>query len=260
MKYTLLELTQSILSSMDSDEINSIDDSVESLQVVEVIKTVYNDIIARSDITKHKVPFTLDASGDITKPVLMTKPAEIDRIDYIQYNKVEDGDTDPLWTDLKYLPFQDFMEFTHGYTPSESDVDTMSITSNGFTFVFNYKNDVGPQYFTTFNDDSVIFDAIDLAVDSTLQSNKTLCYGTRKSDFVAINSFTPNLQPNQFPLLLNEAKSLAWAELKQMPHSKAEQSARRNWRHIQKTRNNILDGDFGSGTHPFDKLPNFARR
>ncbi len=68
----------------------------------------------------------------------------------------------------------------------------------------------------------------------------------------------PELLPQQFQLLINEAKSLAWAELKQVPHQKAELSARRNWRHLQRTRKSVPDGTFNSKVN-FDRLPNFAR-
>ena len=44
-KLTLLEMTQDIMSDMDSDEINSINDSVEALQVAQIIKTTYYNII-----------------------------------------------------------------------------------------------------------------------------------------------------------------------------------------------------------------------
>jgi hypothetical protein len=37
-KMTLLEMTQNILSAMNSDEVNSITDTVESLQVAEEIQ------------------------------------------------------------------------------------------------------------------------------------------------------------------------------------------------------------------------------
>jgi len=68
----------------------------------------------------------------------------------------------------------------------------------------------------------------------------------------------PELLPQQFQLLINEAKSLAWAELKQVPHQKAELSARRNWRHLQRTRRSVPDGTFNNKVG-FDRLPNFAR-
>jgi len=44
-KLTLLEMTQDIMSDMDSDDVNSINDSVEALQVAQIIKTTYYNII-----------------------------------------------------------------------------------------------------------------------------------------------------------------------------------------------------------------------
>lgn len=260
MKYTLLELTQAVLSSMDSDEVNSIGDTVESQQVVAVIKTVYDDMISRGDLVTNKTPFNLIPSTDITKPVLMTKPQGIDRIEWIKYNTILAGETDPVWDDMVYLPVMDFINYTHAYNPSETNVNTFDHTSDGFTFTFTYKTDTSPKYFTSFDDVTLVFDAYDNAVDDTLQGSKTLCYGTKKTAFREEDNFIPNLQPQQFSLLLNEAKSLAWTELKQTPHGKAEVTARRGWRHLQKTRKNSPEPVILNNAHSFDTLPNFGRR
>lgn len=261
MKYTLLELTQDVLSSMDSDEINSITDTVESMQVVKIIKTVYDDILSRSDLVYNKLLFTLDASGDNNKPILMTKPTTIDRIHSVEYNKVIDGDTDPVWCTIQYLPVNDFMHYTSQLLPSETNVETCTHTSNGFAFTLHYRNDIGPSYFTSFDDNTLVFDAYDSEVDTTLQSVKTRCYGTRVTTFTEADSFTPELQPQHFALLLSEAKALAWTELKQTAHPKAEQASRRNWRHVQKNRNQSPDNlMFNNGIHPFNKLPSFGRK
>lgn len=260
MKYTLLELTQAVLSSMDSDEVNSISDTVESQQVVTIIKTVHDDIISRGDLVSNKTLFNLDASIDPLKPVLMTKPDNIDRIEWLKYDTAVAADTIPAWGDMTYLPIVDFVDYVHSYNPTESNVDTFDYVADGFVFRFTYRNDTAPHYFTTFDDNTIIFDAYDVAVDSTLQSVKTLGYGHKKTTFVASDTWVPNLQPEQFSLLLNEAKSLAWAELKQTTHGKAEVSARRNWRHLQKTRQNSPDGTtLTSNAHYFNKIPSFAR-
>jgi hypothetical protein len=256
MKYTLLELTQAILSSMDSDEINSITDTVESMQVVEVIKTVYDDIVTRSDLNVNKTLFNLVASTDPTKPVLMTKPDNIDRIEWIKYNRKLNDSVDPLWDQMEYMPVERFMDHIHQYNPSNSNIETFDYINDGFIFTFLYRNDWSPQYYTSFDDQTLIFDAYDATVSSTLESSKTLAFGPKKSTFTKTDDFVPELQPQQFALLLNEAKSLAWAELKQTGHVKAEQASKRNWRHLQKVRQNIPNGDFRTN---FDKLPNFSR-
>lgn len=260
MKYTLLELTKAVLSSMDSDEINSINDTVESQQVVEIIKTVYDDIISRGDLQSNKTLFNLVPSGDITKPTLMTKPESLDRIEWIKYNGMLIEDTDPAWTEMMFMPPGDFIEYIHNFNPSQTDVGTFDYVAEGSVITFTYKNSASPRYYTTIDDNTLIFDSYDSEVSSTLEASKTLAFGPRRTSFESTDSFTPVLQPNQFALLLNEAKSLAWAELKQTGHAKAEQTARRNWRHLQKSRIGIPTGLPDSGGHPFDRFPTYARR
>lgn len=257
MKYTLLELTQDVLSSMDSDEINSISDTVESQQVVKILKTVYDDIATRGDPVSHRTIFNLNASGDITKPTLMTKPDSIDKIAWLRYNTQLATDTAPVWNDLKYMPIDEFIIMNQELNGAETNVGSMVLTTNGFTYTFFYLNDTPPRYYTTPDDVNIIFDAYDNTVDTTLQSSKTMCYGSLANTWTEVDTFVPNLQPQQFALLLNEAKSLAWAELKQTPHQKAETTARRNWQHLSKTRQQIPDG--AKANHPFDQLPSFGR-
>jgi hypothetical protein len=260
MKYTLLELTQTVLSSMDSDEINSINDTVESQQVVEVIKTVYDDIISRGDLTTNKTVFNLTASTDPLQPILMTKPEGIERIEWVKYDTRALGDTTPNWTDLTYLPPVDFIDYMHNGNLEGSEIESFEYANGAFVMTFTYRNDTAPHYFTSFDDNIIFFDSYDSEVDSTLQSSKSLCYGLKVTDFEKTDSFTPELQPQQFALLLNEAKSLAWAELKQTGHQKAEQTARRNWRHLQKTRMEVPNSrDINNNAHNFSVLPNFAR-
>ena len=261
MRQTLLQLTQNILSSIEGDEVNSIHDTIESQQVVKIIKNVYDDAVSRLDLMANKTPFNLVASGDNTKPVLMTKPDDIDVIHWIKYNRIEDGDTNPMWTELRFLPFLDFVHRSHELSLDDSYIDSMDHTADGYSFTIHYRNDVGPQFYTTFDDGTILFDSIDLEVDDTLQSSKTLCYGTKETPWTESDSFYLDLQPEQFALIINEAKALAWVELKQQPHPKAEQSARRNWRHAQKRRQQVPDGaTIYDLSHPLHKLPDFGRR
>lgn len=260
MKYTLLELVQTVLSSTDGEEVNSIDDTVESSQVVEIIKTVYNDLVTRGDIASTKVLFTLTASGDSAKPVLMTKPSSIANIDYVKYNCEDDEDTDPVWRDMIYLPIHEFVNYVHTFRPSESDVDTMTHTLDSFNITFNFYNDRPPQYYTVLEDNSLIFDGYDSTVDTTLQSSKSIGYGTRDVVFVRSNTWVPELEAEQFALLLNEAKSLAWVEQKQSEHPKAEQAAKRNWQHLARTRRTTPTGNKEKKETSFYSLPNFSRK
>lgn len=150
---------------------------------------------------------------------------------------------------------------TQEFAPSQDNIESFSqTTTEGFIITFHYYTDRAPQWYTSYDDDTMIFDAYDNEVDTTLQSSKTLGFGSKNTEFTKIDAFVPDLQAAQFQLLLNEAKSLAWSELKQTVHQKAEMSARRNWRHLSKSAQNIPTGKYlGDGNHPFDKLPDFGR-
>jgi len=85
MKMNLLQLTQNILSALNSDEVNSISDTTESLQVANIIQTTYYNMLSRYDLPEHNQLFQLDASTVETQPVLMFKPEGISRIEWIKY-------------------------------------------------------------------------------------------------------------------------------------------------------------------------------
>lgn len=254
MKYTLLELTQTILSSMDSDEVNSIADTTEAMQVATIIRTAYFDILNRANLPEHTSLITLDASGDNTKPTLMTVPSTVKEVLWIKYNKATVEDTDINMQDVLFLPLESFLNIMYQLDPDADNVESFTHTIGSDTFTVLYYNDRGPSYYTTFDDNTILFDSYDTEVDTTLQKSKTLAAAKLVIPFTISDSFTPDLDEPQFALLLNEAKSLAWAELKQTQHPKAEQSARRGWVNMQKNKYAVKPES------DFEKLPNFGRR
>jgi hypothetical protein len=354
MKYTLLQMTQDILSNMSSDEVNSISDTAESLQVATIIKQKYYDIISRGDLPEHNQLFQLNSSLDETKPTIMTVPDGIGRIEYIKYY-----DTNPLdstsisidthglnvdiqptiltftsttsntiglgsktWTvsaglgvsinmsltvssglnsmtglvtgyagtsitlnvtsvigsgtftnwsftttivpsppGYKYvvmLPIEDFLHEINKLNLSDTNVQsyTFSDTSNEFpnSFTFLYRNDIQPQYCCILSNFYVIFDSFDNTQDSTLQTSKSMCFGQVVPTFQLVDTFIPDLDSQQFPLLLNEAKNLAYYELKQQPHQLAIQEVKRQWSTVQKNKS------INNRPTYFDELPNFGRK
>lgn len=252
MKLTLLDMVQSIGSSMNSDEINSISDTTESMQIAEIVKMSYFNIVSRANLPEQKLLFQLDPSLSIAQPNLMYIPSGIKKIEWLKYY---DADADA--TQYKYvtlLPIQQFIDYVNTFDPSQSFVDTMNLTVNSETFLFRYRDDIQPTYATVLSDYYVIFDAFDGTIDTTLQASKTECYGLKATTWTMTDSFIPDLDDGQFPLLLNEAKSLAFFELKQTPHSKAEQEAKRQWTSLQR------DKSVDDKPSSFDQLPNFGRQ
>ena len=254
MKYTLLELTSKIMSALSSDTINSITDTAESLQVVEIIETVYNDIITRADLPEHYSLVNLTASGDNTKPVLMYIPTNVSAIDWIKYNVETTTETDAAFTPMKSKSLPDFLATMHALSESDDNVVSFTHTVNGNLIQILCRDDAAPSCFTSFDDNTVLFDRYDADVDTTLQSSKSLAYGLTIPVFTRSDTFTPDLDANQFSLLINESKALAFAELLQTQHAKAETNARRGWVKQQKNRDNVAPAPY------YTKLPNYGRK
>ena len=217
---TLLEMTQDILSDMDSDEVNSINDSVESLQVAQIIKTTYYNIIDGRDYDFLYELFQLDASGTSSRPTHMRLPENIIDLKYIKYNCKTLTDTKDKYLKIKYLMPEDFMEVVDSRDSSKSNV---TVVTDPTGISINVMNDKAPEYFTSFDDENLVFDSYDSQVDTTLQNSKTQCHGKRSVAFTLSDSFTPDLPVQMFSYLLAEAKSTAFVTLKQMPNAKAEQ-------------------------------------
>jgi hypothetical protein len=219
-KMTLLEMTQDILSDMDSDEVNSINDSIESLQVAQIIKTTYYNIIDGRDYDFLYELFQLESSGTSSRPTHMKLPENIIDLKYIKYNTRKSADTKDKYLKIDYLNPEDFMEVLDTRDSSKSNVTVVTDTTG---ISLNIKNDKAPEYFTSFDDENLVFDYHDSAVDSTLTNSKTQCHGKRSVAFTLSDSFTPDLPVQMFSYLLAEAKSVAFVTLKQVANAKAEQ-------------------------------------
>jgi hypothetical protein len=226
MKFTLLQLVQQVLSSIDGDEVNSINDSVESQQVIKLVKRVYGNLAQGADFPEQYTLFGLTASGDASLPCVMYLPTGVVKnMQWLKYNRIEDGETDDRFELVKYLPLDEFLSRMHGLHPSEdSTLETMTLTIQGQDVDFLVVNDNSPLYYTTIDDSTLIFDSYDSDIETTLQSSKTLAYGEAVLPWTEADSFVIPIDDHQ--LILSEAIALAWAEMKQAVNAKAERTSR----------------------------------
>lgn len=213
MKRTLLELTQSILNDMDSEPVNSIFDTEEANQIASVIRDTYFNIIAAKDNPELDELLKLTALSDSSKPTVFKYPTNLRDIRLFEYNNKEVYWKDPL-TFLNSLPSSgtdNTVDFTHPI--------------NGVTLTV--KTDKNPRYYTSFDNEYIICDSYDSAVDNTLQESKSRCWGTKFPTFTVSDDFTPDLNETMFPYLLAEAKSVCFSIFKSGSDPKIEQAARR---------------------------------
>lgn len=254
MKYNLLKLVQKVLNSIDGDEVNSWSDTVESVQVAHILENCYEDIASGMDLPEDFGIMELEAT-DASTPILMTKPSTVDELVWLKYNKVKDGDTDPVWSPVQYLSPSDFHQMTSGLLPSDTNVDTFSKIIDGSLIEFYYNNDASPDYYTYYGGDYLVFNSIDLSVDANLQKAKTQAYCRKFRVWTMDDTFVPNLPEQQFSLLLNEAIATAWQDMKQASNARAEKKARRGMTRLQKSK-----WDVNTGQDAYSQMKGYGRK
>lgn len=255
MKYTLLQLTQLTLSSIDGDEVNSINDSVESQQIVKLIKRCYGNLAESSDFPEQYTLFGLTASGSAALPTVMYLPtATVKNAQWIRYDCKRLGETDTSFQLMNYVDLEEFFNRMHNLAPSvDSSLTTFNLTIAGQVVQFIVRNDTSPSYYTTTDDSTLVFNSFDNLVDTTLQSSKTLCYGETVLPWTESDSYVIPLDDHQ--LLLNEVISWAWAEMKQSSNSKAEREAHRQQITKQRKKHSI-----NPTANYYVDMPNYGRR
>lgn len=225
-KLTLLEIVQDILSSIDGDEVNSINDTTESYQVAQVVKTTFESMTSTRDWPHLNKLTQLGSISDVNTPTHMSIPTGIKRIKTVSYNKRKATDTRDKYESVEYLQPEEFIYRTNSRNVSKSNVIKVSDLDGADIFIIN---DCAPSWWTSFDDENVVFDSYDSAVDDSLQNSKTQVFAvTDPSPFEMVDTHVPDLPSEAFSGLLAESKSVASFEINQIVNNKAEQIARRN--------------------------------
>jgi hypothetical protein len=226
MKMTLLEMTQNILDSMLSDDVNSISDTEESKQVARIVQTTYFEMISNRHWPHLKKLFQLEGLIDLGRPTHMRLPIGVAQMEILKYNKQKVDAKDPdrdYFQDVKYLQPEDFLKISNARDSLQPNIKKVPVDTN-YVLI---RNDKQPEYWTTFDDEVIIFDSYDVAIDDTMHAVKTQCHGYMEAQWTHDNNFTPDLPAEAFSSLLAEAKSTSFVLIRQENNAKVEQIARR---------------------------------
>lgn len=243
-------MVQGILTSIGSDNVNSINDTIEAFDVAVEIKETYDYMIATRDWAHlHKIT-QLDGLSNVDQPTHMLIPDGFKEVEHISYNIRKADATRDSFTKINYLPTTRFLEQTNSRDSSKDNVDTVIDIDGAPLFILN---DVAPQWWTSFDDEHIIFDSYDSAIDTTLNKSKTQVKAIAEpTTFLLEDSFIPDLPSKAFPALFNEAKSTVALDIDGEINVKAEQRAKhtQSWlsRKDPRTRQGMsFNTNFGRG-------------
>lgn len=230
MKMSLLDMVQDILSDMSSDEVNSIDDTTEALQVAQIIKSCYFEMISNRNWPHLKKLIQLEHAGELSRPNYLKLPENLQELSNFKYLKTSETGT-TLYKDVIFKHPDEFLDIVNNRPSTNPNVIQITDPSGNLLNIFN---NVDPTYWTTFDDEYLITDSYNRTYDDTLQKTKTQCMAVIQPEWSRSDDFIPNLPVDAFAGFLEECRSTCFLRLKQMPDNKAEQKAARQQRWLSR--------------------------
>lgn len=231
MKLTLLEIVQTTLSSMNSDSVNDINDTIESTQVVDIAKDVYYELINYNDWPHLWEWRELEGVGDTNKPNYLKIPTAVSRMESFKYDNTETGDSNRKIETVTYKNPKDFIDMVLGRSSSDSNISVITNDNNVDMFIYT---DRAPTYWTSFDDEYIVTDAYNSSEDTTLNGSKSSAWCRVEPTWTSSNTFKPDFPADFFPTYLAEVKSACHLYLKQALSQKDEQKARRGLSHVRR--------------------------
>lgn len=227
---TLLEIVQSTLGSMDSDLVSTFGETVESEQIAITAQEQFLELATYQRIPQFEKLTQLVGLSDNTKATVMSIPVGATDVKDIRY-KTTSSNGKVQYREINYLPKEEFLSRALDLYVSDSNV-AENVLPDGVRIP--YRNDKGPEFWTTFDDETLVFDSIDTVIqgDTTLHENNSLVLAYIIPDFTMDDSFIPDVPLKMYPQYMNMIKELNSYEQRQISNEvrtrKSERQGNRN--------------------------------
>lgn len=240
-KMTVREIVQSVLSAMDSDAVNHIGDTIESEQIALIVKETYYEIATYQDVPQFQKLIQLEGLQDLNRRTMMKIPDNCLDIGDVKYLRLKNGRE--IMEPVRFVEKGQFFEEMWNLDTSNPDVGVNTLPDN---IRVPYRTDTYPTCWTTFDDEYITFNAIDITQDDTLHNDASVCMGYMVPEFQMEDDFVPDLPEKMFPQFLQQVKELAFLEHKQsnnpLEREKRKRSEHRN-RHLVHIHDGLDNGE-----------------
>lgn len=221
-KKTLLRIVQLIGQAISSDEIDTLGETIEADEILDILEMTYDEILDRREWEFLKDRTLRLKTRDVsdTKIYNLGIPSDVTALQTVKYR--DDNDKFPT---MEYVEPVTFIERLDGRNPDNANVTPVA---NDDGVLLNIITDAPPTFYTSFDEENLSFDAHD----------STRGTGNLPGDSVIIANIKPVMDftdpTAKFPipermgtLLLNEAISTAAVRLRQAQDPRSERISSR---------------------------------
>lgn len=207
MKLTLLKAVQKALLATDGFQVNSYHDTSESLDVADIAEDLYyemaNDI---RDWTHQSQLVVLESIGQHDRPNYLRMQDQLIRIQdsKLKYNVADCIESTVAMQPIQYLHPNEFLKCL---CERDDKSDNALVVEDFNRSKYVIYTDCPPKYYTSFDDEHLVFDSFDASLDSTLQSNKVQCFATVIKGFIKEDDAVIPVPTHDVPTYLNMLKN-----------------------------------------------------
>ena len=207
MTMNLVDMAERVAQFCNASHIDSIHDTDESYRIAQIIKETYETMILSQEIQTALELFHLQSATAEDLKTTLYLPDECLTLDIVKYTNHQGKIYSP-----QYLEPMDFISRSLDLDVTRPNVTTVVDPESNTTY--NIQTDKDPSYYTVMSGKYLVFDSYNKDFEDLIQGRHALVYGHTMPEFKLEDNFIPDLQEQQFPVLLSRAKTAADMELR----------------------------------------------
>jgi len=225
MKKTLIQLVQDISSAVDDEPIESLSGTLAAEQMAQIVEEVFYDIVSY-ELPEHKEFLKLEAASDLDFPTHFKYPVNSTDIEMLWYDRTKALVGVGEYAEVCYLSPMEFVQRMDGISTTATNYVTVNDKKAGTKL--RIQTDDFPRYWTSFDDEWIVMDAVNKSYDDTLQEHKSRAYGRVYPEFDRFDEgYIPDMDEEYHQVLFHESVARFMDRYKGGVSQKVEQSARR---------------------------------
>jgi len=246
-KRSILQLVQQLGEGIGSDEIDTLNETIEASEIATILEQVVSEVISRKrwEFISDRVR-QLDArAGGSTQLNTLSIPSDVTKINCLRYRDTNNL-TVTSFLDVMYMQPCEFI--THVQARDSADANITAIANEDGVLI-NVLTDNAPTRWTSFDEENITFDAY----DASLGTGNLIADSVIIADIIPAIDFTDPDATLKVPermetLIFNEALVTCNYRLRQTADPRADRVARRQ--HIAlKEHAAITNNDFKEANH-----------